>query len=70
MNIKLLPKSISFFTNIENLISVIWENKVDLVGRIIATFYNICIKTWRRSQATESLKLGFYLPLTRDKHVG
>ena len=69
MNIKLLPKSISFFTNIEKLISVIWENKVDLVGRIIATFYDICIKTWR-SQATESLKLGFYLPLTRDKHVG
>ena len=31
---------------------------MELVGRIVASFYNICIKTWRRSQETESLKSG------------
>ena len=65
----LAPKSNSFFINIEKLISVIWGNKANLVGRTVATFYDICMKTWRRSQTTESLKLGFHLPLTPAKQV-
>ena len=50
--------------------SLLGGNKVELVGRIVATFYDICIKTWRRSRATESLKLGFHPELTRVKQVG
>ena len=64
--IGLLPKRNNFFTNIEKLT---WGNKVELVGQMIATFYDICIKTWRKSRATESLKLGFHSELTRVKQV-
>ena len=60
------PKSNNFFTNIKKLT---WGNKVELVGRIVATFYDICIKTWRKSRATASLKLAFHLELTRVKQV-
>ena len=60
----LLPKSSSFFTNIETLT---WVKKRELASQIVATFYNICIKTWGILRVTESLKLAFHLALTRVK---
>ena len=54
--IGLLPKLNSVVTNIEKLQT--WGNKVEMVDRIVATFYDICNEIWRRSRASESLKSG------------